>query len=257
MKVPPPAVTCVLIRIDRASRVTGPTNGTGNVDIDNDLKLLLEKAESLVPNAVGDPSSDADCSSGSEHSIIQEPLSRDASIVIAGLSRAIDNFMDFLPTLEAEYDLKHSRSAHNAPLEALTLTSSAIPYANVVRDKFPKAASALVDRLGEANWQRHEKLRLGLPGDKAAMELAQMIPAKTLFQPVSLFKDSALGSSIHTPTEREGSVASHRSLLSSVAGDSISGLRVPPIPDGRGWGESFECPYCHEEIEMTSRVAWK
>jgi hypothetical protein len=140
----------------------------------------------------------------------------------------------------------------NLPHQPFSITSAAHPYIGNVRDKFPLAPQDLINRLGEANWQRHEDLRAG---DKI-LPIPFEAP-KSVFQPLSHFKDSALGSSLpHTTSNKEMTVASHSSFLSTNDEGEKKRLRIPRMPVA-DWEESFTCPFCKKRIEIRDRVAWK
>lgn len=168
--------------------------------------------------------------------------------------------MELIPTLQATYRYKHTRRAQPHSLQITSVTPKAVPYVGHVRDKFPEAPSEILNRLGEANWQRHERLRAGPMKRETAtaadMQAVKSLPPKSLFQPQSLFFDSALGSSLRTTSERECSVASHSSFASSADENTKGRLRVPPMPTTT-WGESFTCPFCSKSVTCVSRIEWK
>ena len=178
------------------------------------------------------------------------------NVCLRPLSHNIGLLMELSPTLEASYKFRHqTRVKRSRP--PISVTNAATIYVGNVRDKFPRAAQELVDRLGEANWQRHERLRnVQVPELQEALAPVAVDIPKSLFQPVSLFKDSALGSSLPTVSERQDSVASHSSFLSSNAGEPVR-LRVPRIPIAPDWGKPYPCPFCKMTINIHNRVDWK
>ncbi|KAJ9606165.1 hypothetical protein H2200_009126 [Cladophialophora chaetospira] len=172
----------------------------------------------------------------------------------------VDLLMDLCPTLEQTYNDMHkgsSRRPQGLLHDAISVTPAALPYINNVKDKFPRAVQELVRRLGEANWQRHERLR-SIQAHGPSSEPVIIRDAKSLFRPVSQFQDSALGSSIRTQSQRAESNASHSSFVSSTADQEKGHFRVPPLPKGASYEETFVCPYCCGAVsKIKNRIDWK
>lgn len=137
--------------------------------------------------------------------------------------------------------------------EVIHAVEPAHPFIRHVSDKFPQADSNLITRLGQANWERRERIQRQMdsalqeekvaPGQRAGL-------APSLFKPTSLFHDSGLGSSI------PASVASHRSYASIPASKANTTLRVPQTPVALG--EHFKCDYCGRHLQnIRSRIDWK
>lgn len=185
---------------------------------------------------------------------------RSANRSIHAIRDTVLMLMQLMPTLEATYKHKFSRRWRRNALEVTSVSPEALQYVSHVRDKFPNAHPEVINRLGEANWQRHERLRTVSSMDEATTvhEEPTVLPvtAKSVFRPQSLFYDSALGSSIRTASARAESVASHRSFASSADGAARNVLRVPQMPI-TNWGEPFNCPFCLASISCSSRIAWK
>ena len=180
--------------------------------------------------------------------------------LIRPLGNYVKLLMDLCPTLEQTYRNQHRiirRSLNH--VNSLEVTIPALPYVNHVRDKFPRAAALLVERLGEANWQRHERLRaVHSTVEHPSLDHTSLLP-KSLFQPASIFKDSALGSSISAQSHNAPTVASHSSFVSSVNSNDPEKheFRVPRMPAAVE-GLPLNCPYCSKDIsDMRSRVDWK
>ena len=192
---------------------------------------------------------------------------------------AVGCLMDLLPTIEQ--NLLHLQSINaraTAPIRIpFSVSELARPWVQNISDKFEHAESALVERLGESNWQRFETVRARMNqimqrmdseagGDIKAdivMGTAASVvfekPPQSLFMPVSLFYDSGLGSSVPTLPFYAVSNASHTSsFASSLANDSLSSLRVPPTPEAVGLGEPFRCEICgHTLFNIKNRIDWK
>lgn len=175
------------------------------------------------------------------------------------LARYIELLMELLPTLEQTYRIQHQTKPPK-PITEIHTTAAAYPYILNIRDKFPTANSFLVQRLGEANWQRHERLRATAEyGVEILPAVSSSLPAKSMFQPISIFRDSALGSSIPAQSTRTVTVASHSSFISSVNGrETEKGrFRVPQMPEYAEGGASA-CPFCKKDISsINHRVQWK
>lgn len=184
-------------------------------------------------------------------------------LVLNPLNKYVDLLMDLCPTLEQAYRDQHKTTRKTAKqLTEVHISTASLPYIRNVRDKFPSAKVCLAERLGEANWQRHERLRAVVienPDILLKQEQEPSLPAKSLFQAVSIFKDFALGSSLPARSERTPTVASHSSFVSSIEGtDKDKGqFRVPPQPVAIE-GEPLLCNYCGRDISFIgSRVEWK
>jgi hypothetical protein len=223
------------------------------------LRQLVTQASTILDESDtdGEASSateteDAPSTNRSEHSMDTHCL--------RPLAAYIDLLMDLCPTLEHTFNDMHKTNSRRAPRSArgnISVTPAAVPYVRNVQDKFPRANQELVRRLGEANWQRHERLR-AIQASGPASESKAIKDSKSLFRPVSLFQDSALGSSIRTQSQRAESNASHSSFVSSSADNEKSRFQVPGLPKGASYGEPFMCPYCCEMVfKVNSRIDWK
>ncbi|KPI40207.1 uncharacterized protein AB675_11539 [Cyphellophora attinorum] len=212
---------------------------------------LADPLRRLVEDASGVLLQDDESAESTDTDAQEEPASREGLLgrALSIICHHVDMLMDLLPSLERMYRLKHSTMSKPALAISFHTSSAAATYINNIRDKFPLASLELINRLGEANWQRHERLR-----GRSVIEAIH--PASKPFAPQSIFKDSALGTSISAPTLREGSVASHSSFASTVEGgaDKRTMLRVPPMPD---WTATDECPFCEQAVYFTSRRDWK
>ena len=218
------------------------------------LKNNVSQAKSTLGS--GENESDSTSSSYSEDENKSEKSVFEAGLdkrCMRPLKASVKMLMDLLPTLEHKYKDLHTTFNRRQLLlcqQDISITPAALPYINVVRDKFPNASKRLVERLGEANWQRHENLR-----SMSTLEAPQR--ATSLFKPESIFKDSALGSSLPATSQWARSNASHSSFASSNDGAGEDRFRVPKIPATTSYGESFLCPYCKISVAVRDRVDWK
>ena len=188
------------------------------------------------------------------------------------LECSIDCLMDLIPTMEQS--LAHLQSGgiqtKVSSRVPFSVSELALPWVQNVSDKFTNADNALIERLGEANWQRYMTLRamteqrnqsLGIADVVAdnirAIQIFQTAP-QSIFKPLSLFHDSGLGSSVPTLPRYAVSAASHTSFLSSLADDGTLALRVPPTPVEVDLGNPFQCEICgHLLSNIKNRVDWK
>ena len=169
---------------------------------------------------------------------------------VRSLAQYVDLLMSLYPTLEQAFRDKHRQPLVDRPwpIQKISVTGAALPYVHNVRDKFPAADKDLAERLGEANWQRHTRLR--------SVAMKSEIP-ESFFKPISQFRDSALGDSLASKSAKAASVASHSSYMSSIEGGEGEHFRVPNLPAGAVFHKSFECPYCGESVSTRNRIAWK
>lgn len=239
-------------------------SGPPDEDITLLLKTRLDQAKEIVEHDKCDnDSTDSDCS-GDEHQLsITRNDVRTENRWLSPLSTYVGLLLDLCPTLEQTYRQKHqvSRGGLRKPQKEMLVTVAARPYVNNVRDKFPLADSSLIERLGEANWQRHERLRFAKteePLNQTAFAIEPSEPPKSFFEPVSVFIDSALGSSVPVNSNKAPSLVSHSSFLSSNEGGDKGHFRVPKLPDRARYGEPFLCPFCRKTISrINTRVDWK
>ncbi len=170
---------------------------------------------------------------------------------------------DLTPTLEQvadDLDLSGREPACEPAKVDFHVTNAAKQYVAQIRDKFRNAPQKLVERLGEANWQRRTRIQSQMQGRPDEVEYGETehAIARSTFAPVSKFHDSGLGSSLPTHSRIAASVASHTSFLSSQADGEAGRLRVPPTPAEILEGTSFECFICKELLsKLKNRVDWK
>jgi len=138
----------------------------------------------------------------------------------------------------------------------LCVTGPAVAYIYNIRDKYPNASPALVERLGQANWERHVRIRSLMVGQaEVEGEASTTVREPSVFKPASSLKDSGLGTSVQSPPvfDYDPSIATS---LASKPDDADSGhFRVPSMP-----GRSFflPCPYCGDMLVRNfSRSDWK
>ena len=133
-------------------------------------------------------------------------------------------------------------------------------YVSLVREKYKLAQDNLVERLGEANWQRHISVRKSMEASTNVVEdttapVESSAIARSMFRPYSTFHDSALGPSIPEQTEY---APSHTSFQSSNAEGERESIRVPTTPVEVTEGKPFQCFLCKCILSnIKNRVDWK
>lgn len=150
-----------------------------------------------------------------------------------------------------------AKSSH-PPVVPFRLSVPAAIYVSMVRDKFRNAQAQLVNRLGEANWQRHQTIReqLKRPSieDDVAVDEDQDL-LYSVFRPHTTFHDSGVGTSVPTHTNH---APSHASFQSSKVEGEHGSVRVPSTPEKVKDGKPFQCPFCGQIISnIRNRIDWK
>ena len=181
-----------------------------------------------------------------------------------------DCLLQLSPTIKKCLSQSNRKSAPNTPFAVSTPASY---YVRTVCDKFPNADMGLVERLGEANWQRHIRLRAigniyndshDNPGSGYCDKDNKVALAQTVFgkanvpEPQSIFHDSGVGTMESAGTTYAPSLKSHSSFVSSNAEVDRGSLRVPSTPPQVILGEPFVCEFCNEtQYKILNRVDWK
>ena len=171
--------------------------------------------------------------------------------------------MDLLPSLD--HDLARLEAAQDFAYDPTTFSIStpARIYVSLVRERYRNADERLIERLGEANWQRHVVIRNRIDqvaemGVNDPPPLTSRKDALSNFQPVSVFHDSGLGTTISSPTQYERSVASHTSFLSSASETGRGAAKVPKTPIEVELGKPFQCYICGcTQYKIKNRLDWK
>ena len=173
----------------------------------------------------------------------------------------IKSLMELTPTIEICLDRASKSSVVGKDIEPFAVSMPAGFYVRLIRERYKHAPSELIGRLGEANWERYNRLRdlEQLSGPDANPTTAeQKAPSIKAPQTQSQFRDSGLGTMDSASTKYAASVRSHSSLISSEAEPETGYLRVPSAPPEVAEGTPFCCPYCGEiQYSITNRVAWK
>lgn len=194
----------------------------------------------------------------------QEPLK--PSALAKKVTFAVDNGSEMIldapsPTLSAHEiedtePVVFEKPRRSTELVGFTVSGPAEIYVRNIRDKYPNAEAELVQRLGQANWERHVKVRKALDRVEEQEDLFP-IPEPSLFKPSS-FRDSGLGTTIKD-SELRAYEPSLATSFASQAGDAdIHHFRVPPMPALLLGVTGFTCPYCAQYLTaVKNRRDWK
>jgi hypothetical protein len=232
------------------------STGEGIEDLVRELGILLEKARILRENDI-----DSEGVSDGDNTDLEDHEDRKKlSSSLNSLSTYTTCLMDLLPSMEDTFNFTgqaRDEDDSSSPLD-FHVSGPARTYILNIFDRFSKANPELVERLGEANWQRHITLRNGITKKAESAHVVIEVAPKSVFVPVSLFQDSGLGTSLPTHTSYAGTSASHTSFVSSQADEEGRGLRVPPTPKAVSKGIPFSCEICGQTLsQIKNRIDWK
>ena len=164
--------------------------------------------------------------------------------------------MQLAPTLEQNLiNAENTRFHAPSPTGVNFSTSSpAAIYVSLVRERYRQAEAQLVERLGEANWQRHVGVRNRMEA-KTFVHAEELVLAKSVSRPRSGFQDSGIGKSLLAQTQY---IPSHTSFQSSNTEGEHDFLRVPATPQEVHNGIPFQCFICKSILtSIKTRVDWK
>lgn len=181
------------------------------------------------------------------------------------LKSRVQMMLDLVPTLEMSWEHTQRMQGKSTltPTESFRASDPARIYISLVHDKFPHADQILIERLGEANWQRHVNIRRHIEESKQfskqdAAEAPDGTVTGSRFQPPTLFHDSGIGTTLASQSHYTQSEASHTSFVSSLADREKGVARVPPTPVEIGLDEPFRCYLCGQmQSGIKNRVGWK
>lgn len=233
------------------------------------LKNLIEQTKIITANrdrdeeaASSDGDDDDDDDKNNEDEAEEDDTSDDEQTIdiVELLKTQIACLTELGPTLQQ--NLLHSRNSYAKfsypPVVPFRLSDPAAVYVSLIRDKFRNAQVQLVNRLGEANWQRHQAIREQLKRSHVETDAAEdedQTLYYSVFRPHTTFHDSGVGTSVPTHTNH---APSHASFQSSKFEGEHGCVRVPPIPEKAKDGKPFQCHFCGQDIpNIRSRVDWK
>ena len=248
---------------DLKARVNGGSISTTSQDRENlafkdvhkgGIQLSVDSEISI--QITGDSESEGGDTSSTESS----------SDVYSFLRCRTECLLDLVPTIER--NLVHAEKIITklpATKISFSMSEAARPFVLRIADKFIDANIKLVERLGEANWQRFVQIRdrIGETSDhNHTIDPVQEMHCKdvpqSLSTPRTLFHDSGIGTSVAPGTRYAASVASHTSFISSNAEGDYGSLRVPATPAEVFEGKPFRCFICNSILSsIRTRVDWK
>lgn len=148
--------------------------------------------------------------------------------------------MDLLPGLERSSGVQQQTPMNyivHSPV--FQVSEPASPFVSLVLDRFRKANPRLAQRLGEANWQRYVRIRtqIGANDEDEHARADSVIPC-SVFSPVTLFRDSGLGTAASSNYARSKphihpSFRAWRILIMVHLGCRTSQWRLPHMLDMR------------------------
>ncbi|KAI9729829.1 MAG: hypothetical protein M1834_006577 [Cirrosporium novae-zelandiae] len=175
----------------------------------------------------------------------------------------VDCLMQLAPSLEHvsnHLELATKKALVVSPTN-FKISKPAEIYVHNIRDKFSSADTVLVERLGEANWQRHIRVR------KEPKQNLQEFVDESFEDPVEIaqiftssntFHDSGIDTSIHTKSSYTVSMASHSSFKTGFTERRNGTPHVPRLPEEFSRGESYKCDICgHTLSNISDRIQWK
>jgi hypothetical protein len=209
--------------------------------------------------------------------------------IVADLKVCTECLTDLIPSLEhpAKDQISTEKTFHSMMEDLSSVSLVARPFVQAIKEKYPRANTALAIRVGEAIWRRRVRLRpsistsINVPRNLSKQEDAQSTIAESSLAPSSrgrysrTTKSSFVGSSIFdaesdpepepAPPQRPGiqrrrapdSVTSARTSIATDAPKSGQ-RRVPPLPAEGKYGASFRCPICKLLLrDIFNREQWK
>lgn len=223
------------------------------------LESLLEKAE-LLPSAQENDNEDLSPVDSDD-----EGSGCEVGNLAKKLKSPLRNLMDLTPLLERAFaqTLRPVQARLFTDIEPkFCVSEPAKHHVNLVRERYRQASEILVERLGEANWQRFVRIRRqmqdieNIPESAAAFE--PTIDVQSRFVPVSKFYDSGLGTSLARISSMAASIASQSSFLTASTDTKNAAFRVPATPVEVLDGNPFVCFICGTKLlHIRNRADWK
>lgn len=224
-----------------------------------DLESLLDQAKQILSRdekLSGHDDQDSDEEEDDNTNASPEAIIHSAHEDIAFATQCLN---DLGPCLEQNIEFVESRhDASPAPV-IFSVSDPARIYVSHVREKHPKASETLVERLGEASWQRHVRVRKRMEEGEDSYEINLFTngdnePVTAVFRPAPTFHDSGIGTSAPPQSQY---AKSHTSFRSSNTEGGRGSLRVPATPVEVGLTKPFECYICRTPVKLKNRIEWK
>ena len=238
--------------IDSASN--GPNERTAGLLATSELSSLIEQAQAIISGPNGDDLPNADEWGDEDDSDPESTSIQEEAEFCEDVEFNTRCLMQLVPALEQNI---LSSQKPRVPLDrptsqAFSVSEPASTYISLAQQRFQDADLKLVQRLGEANWQRHVRLRTKLYGHEDERNEPSAPVAG------SIFHDSGLGTTITGPSQYAPSLASHASFASSIGNQESPFSRVPPMPPEVIAGQKFVCALCGTtQSRIRNRIDWK
>lgn len=244
----------------------------------DDLRLLLEKAASIL-----DASDEkADPETLSENGSLRS-LRSDVDEIFEDIALYIDCLMDLSPALDSPVlDPELDRPVQET-VESFNVSSSqSMVFCRHVRDRFPKMAKFLVERFGEANATRVDRLKAirdkaADPGGLLTHGLRTQLggigkqwhsgsgPKMTASSAYSTHNTESVFDEPYSGSNPKDKMFGDDSSVTTFATGSTSFStlqkhrpRVPPLPNDAAERRPFKCSICHHVLaRVHTRAAWK
>ena len=221
------------------------------------LTSLLEQAKSVTMIGDEDPSIEDDESSSSEASDLDDSAQESSSTLCNKVDFDIRCLMELSATLRQNISFYMGTDERISPQTtiAFSVSDPARSYVALIQEKFKQADANLVQRLGEANWQRHIRVRQQTAQETDDEEPVHVEEPISVFKPHSTFHDSGIGTTVASKSQY---THSHTSFRSSHPESETCTMRVPPTPAEMVAGKPFQCQICNKKLSnIKHRVDWK
>ncbi len=235
---------------------TSPTPSNGSIygfEQIQELKSTVKQIKLILSSNMDEPSEDSDDCDDEGSVSSNDSHDADNYNVCEEIEFSTNCLTKLRPSLEQNLLNANRRNVLNMhpPLVPFCLSGPASFYVSAVREKYELAGNLLVERLGEANWQRHLRVRNRV--DQSNIPAEEEVGS--IFRPISNFHDSGIGTSVPAQTQY---APSHTSFISSNTEEEKGTLRVPPLPAEAGDGKPFQCLVCGLSLSnIHNRVDWK
>lgn len=229
-----------------------------------DHETLLEKAQATV---VGTRTRMYDVEGVTEASAFDE----DFEEILDDLATFVDCLMDLTPALEHPATDQDFQSRQTRPTESFNVSSAlAANYCRKIRDRFADLDVKLLERLGEANALRTQRIQqrlrpsievvkeeLGLDVDPESEPMFSETGYKFTETTKSTYQATRPSESIFDRPVRNMEDVGIADILSQATFASFSTTssskgqgrpRVPPLPVEAGSRETFRCVACGNEL---------
>ena len=239
---------------DSALTVSEPNERIPGILETSELSSLVEQAEVIISGKSGEDVFNADNRDDEDDSDSESTSTQEEAEFCEDVGFNTRCLMQLVPALEQNIvSSRKPRVPLNRPnFQAFSVSEPASTYILLAQQRFQEADLKLVQRLGEANWQRHVRIRTELYGHQDGHRDPSGPVAR------SIFHDSGLGTTVPGSSQYAPSLASHASFASSVGIQESPFPRVPPMPPEVIAGQEFVCALCRTtQSRIRNRIEWK